>query len=153
MQSFNVASATEANTLCFVSCFQEESFLLVFILYTKHPGISTNSKIFHIFIPSRNFLILQNQLHRAVIRSQNRCVDLRILQSVFQTFWRHKIINSPSSIFAARLEAVRPPGIDALLIRIKIPERIDKAILLQLCHLWALFIRKARVFTVGFRVL
>ena len=80
------ASATEANTLCFVSCFQEESFLLVFILYTKHPGISTDSKIFHIFIPSRNFLILQNQLHRAVIRSQHRCVDLRILQSVFQTF-------------------------------------------------------------------
>ncbi len=51
------------------------------------------------------------------------------LTSLFKDWETRKIINTPSGILFSCVKTVRPPGIDALLIRIKIPERIDKAIL------------------------
>jgi len=50
MQSFYVASATEANTLCFMSCHQEEISLLVLLLYSEFGKLSTCFLQFLLFL-------------------------------------------------------------------------------------------------------
>ena len=61
-----------------------------------------------------------------MIGSKDFCMDLRIFQLVFQAFGHTEIVDPPSRILFSRFKPVRPPGIDALLIRIKITEGIDE---------------------------
>ena len=67
MQSFNVASATEANTLCFVSCFQEEIPLLVLILYSRFWKILTCFFYYYLF---------ENQSKYKRMYHDNSCITL-----------------------------------------------------------------------------
>lgn len=88
------------------------------------------------------------QQYRAMIRSIHFRQNLSSLQPILQGFRCKEIVDSPSRILGPCLEAIGPPGIDFRPIRIKIPEGINKAHLLEVIHTGPLLIREARIFPV-----
>ena len=71
--------------------------------------------------------VLQHQLHRAVVGAHDLRVNLRVLQLLLQALRYAEVVDAPPRILGPGAEAVGPPGVDSLLIRIKIPKSIDKA--------------------------
>ena len=64
-----------------------------------------------------------------------------------------EIVDTPAGVLLSCTETVGPPGVNALFIRIKIAECINKATLKGSGKAGSLFIRKACIFAVGLRVL
>ena len=90
------------------------------------------------------------QFYRTMVGAQNICVYFSVLKPAFQLGRGNKIINSPSCVLFHCLKPVRPPGINVLLIRIKISERINKAALQDSGKTFSFFIGKSRIFAVAF---
>ena len=75
-------------------------------------------------------------------------MNLCARQPVLQALGNTEIINPPPSILLARLKPVRPPGINALFIRVKIAVRVDISRVQKLRKLASLLIRKSGIFPV-----
>ena len=80
-------------------------------------------------------------------------MDLRILKLFFQGRGNKEIVDTPAGVLLSCTETVGPPGVNALFIRVKIAECINKATLKSSGKAGSLFIRKACIFAVGIRVL
>ena len=59
-----------------------------------------------------------------MVRAVHFRMDSGRLQLCIQTSGSDKIVNTPSNVLLTCLEPVRPPGVDALFIWIKIAESI-----------------------------
>ena len=80
-------------------------------------------------------------------------MDFCTLKLILQLWRCNKIVNSPPCILLSCFKSVRPPGISALCIRIKITECIDKSTFQHLTKACSLFICKSGIFPVGLRIL
>ena len=80
-------------------------------------------------------------------------MDFRVLQLVLQTLGNAEIVDAPPCIFGSGAEAVGPPGVDSLLIRIKIPEGVNKARSQKVREFSSLLVGKSGVFSVGVGVI
>ena len=75
-------------------------------------------------------------------------INLSINQLIIQGSGSDKIVDTPASVLFPCLEAIRPPGIDIFLIRIKVAESVRKARIQPLGELGTLLVRKTCILTV-----
>ena len=94
-------------------------------------------------------LKFQIQFYRTMVGPHYLAVNLRILQILFQGRRGDEIINSPSGILLSCLKSVRPPGVGALKLRIKVTKCINKSSFQSSGKAGSLFICEACVHPVG----
>ena len=99
-----------------------------------------------------NMLKRNCKLNRAMVRAKNFRVNCCILQTVFERLRYAKVVDPPSGILFSCVEPIRPPTVNALGIRIKVPVRIDETAFGQARKLCPFFIGKTGIFTVGLRI-
>ena len=92
-------------------------------------------------------------LHRAVVRPEDISVYLGVGQFVVYPFGCQEVVDAPASVLLARLEAVGPPRVDALLRRVEVAEGVGEARLQQGGELGTLFVGESGVATVRLGVL
>ena len=72
-------------------------------------------------------LNIQGKLYRTMVGTKHIGMNLGIHQLIVQRSGGNKVVDTPACILFTRFEAIRPPGVDFLLIRIKVAESVCKA--------------------------
>ena len=88
-----------------------------------------------------------------VVAAENVSQDACAVQPSVEAGGREEVVNAPTCIVLAGMEAIRPPGVSAGLIGMEMSESVSKSGLEQGGHLFTLFIAKSRVVAVRRRVL
>ena len=88
-----------------------------------------------------------------MVASEDIFMDIRVDQSILQSFRYQEVVDPPTCIVFAGVEAVTPPGISAFRIRMEVAESIDESVRDHIAELGAFLVRKARVFAVRFPIL
>mgnify|MGYP003289783290 CR=1 FL=1 len=96
---------------------------------------------------------IECKLYWTMVGTKHISMNLGINQFIVQRFRSYEIVNTPPRILLSSLEAIRPPRVDILLIRIEIAESIRKAGFEKFGHLCAFFIGEACVLTISLGVL
>ena len=95
----------------------------------------------------------QNQPYRAMVAAQDVSVDGGGFYSVAQTVRCDEVVDTPPRVLLARLEAVTPPRVYLLCVRVEETEGVREAGIQEFGHLGALLVGKARVHAVCLRIL
>ena len=129
--------------------------LLAYAFGGSNPSLPTKKTdsfitiCFFISLPS----IIKRQFYRTMVGTIDIRMNLGINQLIIQGSGSDEIIDTPASVLFPRLKAIRPPGVDILLMRIKVAESVCKARIEPLGELSTLLIRKTSILTVTLRIL
>ena len=88
-----------------------------------------------------------------MIAAEDIFMDIRVNQGILQSIRYKEIVDPPTCIVFAGVEAVAPPGISAFRIRMEVAESIDEPVGDHFAELGAFLVRKARVLAVCFPIL
>src|SRR5258705_2284077 len=99
-----------------------------FIYFSNNPFLRVRA-----WTNDSAWLLLQNQLHWAVVRSQYRIMDNHILDAVYQRLRDQKIVNPPADAALTGIKDIRPPGVLDL-FGIQFTVNIHKAVVEKFLH-------------------